>query len=193
LKEEIPMKSKTNRIRMPLMAALVLCLAAALAIAAQVQGPPGQRGPAQPPDPLRPLNMALQEAGALALTADQAKQIISLIEDFRVSTRPAPPTTAVQQARANYENAILNGELAAATAQIPTLVGEQTSNAPARMQGEATLAINILQVLRTNGDQLALLQKSMNNSQLVRLLLSFTGAGGPGQGPGRGGPGPIKK
>ena len=89
----------------------------------------------------------------------------------------------MQQARVNYENAILNGDLAAATAQIPTLVGEQTGNAPARMQGEAALAINILQVLRTNGDQLAVLQKSMNGNRLVRLVLSFAGAGGPSQGP----------
>ena len=177
------MKSKTNRIRLPLMAALVFCLAAALSIAVLAQGPPGQRGPAQPPDPMRQLNNALQQAGAPALTADQAKQILSLVENFRTSTRPAPPSGAVQQARVNYENAILNGDLAAATAQIPTLVGEQTGNAPARMQGEAALAISILQVLRTNGDQLALLQKSMNGNRLVRLLLSFAGAGGPSQGP----------
>ena len=177
------MKSKTNRIRMPFMAALVLCLAAALAIAAQVQGPPGQRGPAQPPDPLRQLNMALQQAGAPALTADQAKQIIFLIDDFRASTRPAPRAAAVQQARVDYENAILSGNLAAATAQISTLAGEQTSNAPARMQGEAKLAIGILQVLQSNGGQLALLQTSMTNSQLVRLLESLAGGGGPGPGP----------
>jgi hypothetical protein len=183
LKKEITMKSKTNRIRLPLMAALVFCLAAALSIAVLAQGPPGQRGPAQPPDPMRQLNNALQQAGAPALTADQAKQILSLVENFHTSTRPAPPSGAVQQARVNYENAILNGDLAAATAQIPTLVGEQTGNAPARMQGEAALAISILQVLRTNGDQLALLQKSMNGNRLVRLVLSFAGAGGPGQGP----------
>jgi hypothetical protein len=183
LKKEFTMKSKTNRIRLPLMAALVFCLAAALSIAVLAQGPPGQRGPAQPPDPMRQLNNALQQAGAPALTADQAKQILSLVENFRTSTRPAPPSGAVQQARVSYESAILNGDLAAATAQIPTLVGEQTGNAPARMQGEAALAINILQVLRTNGDQLALLQKSMNGNRLVRLLLSFAGAGGPSQGP----------
>lgn len=33
------------------------------------------------------------------------------------------------------------------------------------MQGEATLAIGILQVLRTNGDQLALLQKRIRNDR----------------------------
>ena len=186
------MKSKTNRIQMSLMAVLALCLTVAFALAAQVQGPPGQRGPAQQPDPLRQLNVALQNAGAPALTDDQAKQITSLIEDFRTSTRPAAPTTAEQQARANYETAILNGDLAAATAQIPILAGEQTSGAPARMQAEAKLAISVLQVLQSSG-QLAILQKSMNNSQLVRLLQSFAGGGGPGQGPGRGGQNPTKK
>lgn len=177
------MNLRTNRIRLPLVAALALCLAGALSIAVPQQDPPGQRGPAQPADPLRQLNNALQQAGAPLLTEDQAKQILAIIEDFRTSTRPAPPSSAVQQARLNYETAILNGDLAAATVQIPTLVGEQTANAPVRMQGEAALAINVLKVLRTNADQLALLQKSMNRSQLVRLLQSFVGGGGAGQGP----------
>jgi hypothetical protein len=183
LKKEITMNLRTNRIRLPLVAALALCLAGALSIAVPQQVPPGQRGPAQPPDPLRQLNNALQQAGAPLLTEDQAKQILAIIEDFRTSTRPAPPSSVVQQARLNYETAILNGDLAAATVQIPTLVGEQTANAPVRMQGEAALAINVLKVLRTNADQLALLQKSMNRSQLVRLLQSFAGGGGAGQGP----------
>jgi DNA-directed RNA polymerase specialized sigma24 family protein len=152
--------------------------AAALSIAVAQQGPPGQRGPA--PDPLRQLNNALQQAGAPALTDSQSQQISALIENFRTSSRPAPPSSAVQQARSNYETAIVNGDLAAATAQIPTLTGEQASNAPARMQAEAALAISILNVLQSNGNQLALLQKSMNTSQLARLLLSFAGAGGPG-------------
>jgi len=184
------MKLRMNRIRLLLMAALALSLAAALIIAAPQQGPPGQRGPAQPPDPLRQFNDALLRAGAPVLTADQAKQILAYLEDFRAATRFGPPSDAVQQARNNYETAILNGDLAPATAQIPTLVSEQVNNAPARMQAEAALAINILQVLRSNGDQFALLQKSMNGNQLVRLLLSPAGAGGPAPGPG---PKPVKK
>jgi hypothetical protein len=193
LNKEITMKAHMKLIRLPLMAALTLCLAAALSISVLAQGPPGQRGPAQPPDPLRPLNDALQRAGASELTPDQAKQILAFVEEFRAAARPTAPSAAVQQARAGYEAAILNGDLAAATAEIPTLVAEQVANAPARMKGEAALAINILQVLRANGDQLALLQKNMNGNQLVRLLLSIGGGGGQGQGPRRGGPGPVKK
>ncbi len=175
------MNTQTKRIRMPLMAALTILLAFALSIAAAQQGPPAQRGPA--PDPLRQLNNALLQAGAPALTEDQAQQIQALVEDFRTSTRPAPASSGVQQARANYNAAILSGDLAAATAQIPTLVAEQTGNAPARLQAEAALAINILKVLRSNGDRLALLQKSMNGNQIVRLLLAFAGSGGPRQAP----------
>ena len=183
------MNMRTNRVQMVLAAALAICLCAAPSVAAPPQGPPGQRGPAQPPDALRQLNDALQRAGAPPLTTDQAQQIRALIQDFRASSRPAPPSSAVQQARGSYEAAILKGDLAAATAQIPTLVREQTANAPARMQAEAALAINVLQVLRTNGDQLALLQKSLDGNQLARLLLSMAGAGGPA----RGGQGPAVK
>src|SRR5512147_2453729 len=123
------MMNRMKRSRMPLAAALALCLAAALSLASAQQLPPGQRGPAPGPDPLRQLNNALQQAGAPVLTEDQAQQILGLVQDFRTSTRPEPPSSAVQQARSNYEAAILNGDLAAATAQIPALVGEQTSNA----------------------------------------------------------------
>jgi arginase family enzyme len=182
------MKSKTNRISTALIAAFLFCLAVTAAVGGQ-----GQRGPAQAPDPLRQLNVALRDAGAAALNADQATQIMSLVEEFRAATRPVPPAAAVQQARANYENAILNGDLAAAKAQIPALVAEQSANAPARIGGEAALAIGILQILRANGDQLALLQKNMNGNQLVRMLLSIAGGGNPGQGAGRGGRGPVKK
>jgi arginase family enzyme len=186
--KEITMKLKVNRISTALIAAFLLCLAVTFAMGAQ-----GQRGPAQAPDPLRQLNVALNDAGATALTPDQARQILAMIEDFRASNRPAPPDAAVQQARAAYEKAILNGDLATAKAQIPVLTAEQSANAPARMAGEAALAIGILQVLRANGDQLALLQKNMNGNQLVRMLLSAAGGGNPGQGAGRGGRGPIKK
>jgi len=184
------MKLRMNRIQFFLMAVLALSLAAALAIAVPQQGPRGQRGPAQPPDPLRQFNDALQRAGAPVLTADQAKQILAYLEDFRTATRFGPPSDAVQQARISYETAILHGDLAAATAQIPTLVSEQLNNGPARMQAEAALAVHVLQVLRSNGDQFALLQKNMNGNQLVRLLLSPAGAGGPAPGPG---PKPVKK
>lgn len=142
---------------------------------------------------MRPLVNALQQAGAPALTADQAKQIMFLLEDFRAMSRSAAPSGTVQQARSNYETAILNGDLAAATAQIPILAAEQASNAPVRMQAEAALAVSILKVLQANGEQLALLKTSMNGNQLARLLLSFGGGGGPGQGPGRGGQPPVKK
>jgi hypothetical protein len=185
------MKSTKNRIPMTLVGVLVFLLIAVLAVAVEIQGPAGQRGPA--PDPLRPLNMALQQAGASALSVDQAKQILSLIETFHASTSPALPSTTVQQARASYESAIIKGDLDAAKAQVPALVAEQTSNAPVRLQGEAALAISILQVLGTGGDQLARLQKSMSDSQLARLLLSFANGGGANQGPGRGGRNPIKK
>lgn len=112
------MKSRIQRARCVLTAAATMFLIGMLSIAALQQEGRGQRGAGQPPDPLRQLNDALQRPGAPVLTADQAKQILTLLADFRTANRPAPSSAAMTQARANYEAAMVKGDLAAASAHI---------------------------------------------------------------------------
>lgn len=178
---------KTNRLNLIIIVALVLCLAAALPALAQRPGPRfGQRALAQSttaPDYLAPLKRALQAAGAPALTPQQETQINTLITTFRASRTPQPPSSTVQAARAAYDDAILSGKPAVATAQIPTIVNEMTANATTRLQEGANFAISVVQVL---GGSVDLLKTKFGTDRTARLLESLAGGPGFGGGPRQG-------
>jgi cell division septation protein DedD len=175
---------KLNRFNLTIIVVLVLCLAAALPVLAQRPGPTfGQGALAQSataPDYLAQLKRALQAAGAAALTPAQETQIDTLITNFRASHTPQTPNTAVQAARAAYDDAILHEQLTAAAAQIPTIVNEMTANASTRLHDRADFAISVVKAL--NAAQINALVTKFGTTRTVQLLESL--AGGPGFGPG---------
>ena len=180
------MDNRNNRYRMWYLAGIAFCMISMLAVTALAQGRMGRGGPGQGQWPLTPLKMALQNAGANALTADQETQITALITNFRAANQPQAPGADVQAARAKYDDAILSGQTSVASAQIPILVANQNSQASARMMAQTAFAIAVVQALTP--DQVSALQKSIGSSGTVRVIESL--AGGPGVGRGMG-PAPM--
>src|SRR6266508_3173711 len=130
-------------------------------------------------DPLAGLKRALQEAGAAALTSAQENNITALITAFRAA-HEAPPTpgTEVQNARAAYDDAILNQDGAGAAAQAAVIANDQAANSLQRQTDLANFGIEVVKVLRSGGDQVTPLVTRFGSSGAVRLLLGL--AGGPG-------------
>jgi|WetSurMetagenome_2_1015567.scaffolds.fasta_scaffold169744_1 hypothetical protein len=140
-------------------------------------------------DPLAGLKNALQNAGASALTSAQESSIVALLQAYRSSHKKPAQNAAVQAARTAYEDAILNGDNAAAASQAVILGNAQASEMAQRDTDTAALAISILDVLKTESGQTAALISKMGSNAFVRLLLNL--AGGPrGGGPRPGGPPP---
>jgi hypothetical protein len=192
--KEKEMNSRNNRYRMRYLTVMAFCVVSMLAGTALAQGRMGRGGPGQGQGSLAPLKMTLQNAGATALTPDQETQITTLITNFRAANPPAAPGADVQAARARYDDAILAGQTAAASAQIPILVANQNSQASARMMAQTAFAIAVVQVLTP--DQISALQKSIGTGGTVRVIESLAGGpgGGRGMGPAAMGSGmPVKK
>ncbi|MBN1569464.1 MAG: hypothetical protein JXA73_16580 [Acidobacteria bacterium] len=146
--------------------------------------------PVMPPmDNVSFLKDALQAAEAPSLTAEQESSIRALIEAFRESHRVPAQNPAVQDARAAYENAILNGDIEEATTQAQTIGNAEANEMTQRQIDAASLAISIINVLKTGSGQIEALSAKMGAGPFVRLMLNM--AGGPrGFGPPRRGPGP---
>lgn len=158
--------------------ALLLCVIVGSAALALAQRP--QR------DALGFLKRALTEANAPALTADQETQLNTLFTNFR-NAQPTTPDTALEAARTAYENAILAGDLTAATAQATIIANRTAALSATRLQAEAKFDIDVLQILR-NGGQLAPLTQKVGSDHILGLVGSLIGGGPFGGRPG-GGPG----
>jgi len=178
-------KEMNNRIELARkwhLAVVALCAVSMIAGTALAQGRMGRGGPGPWLGPLTPLKMALENAGAPALASEQETQITALITNFRAANPPAPPNADVQAARARYDDAVLAGQTAVASAQVPILVANQNSQASARMTAQTAFAIAVVQALMP--DQISALQKNIGSSSTVRVIESL--AGGPGGGRGMG-------
>jgi len=136
-------------------------------------------------DNLAGLKNALQGAGATALTSTQESSINTLITEFRSAHKPSQ-NTALQTARAAYENAILSGDKATAASQATVIGSAQAAEMVQRETDAAVFAISVANILKTQSGQLDALVTKIGSSGTVRLVLNLVG--GPG-GPGRGGPG----
>jgi hypothetical protein len=178
------MSKETKRTGFMVMVAIVLCVGAVMSGTLLAQRPMDVSGSAQAPDMMGSLKAALADAGASALTSDQAAQIQTLITDFHTATAPT-----VSAARVAYDSYILAGNATGAAALIQTLMSEQAAQDLARMQTLATFSVGVVNVLQSG--QLSLLQQKLGADSLVQLIQSLAGGpGGPGGGPGgRGGPG----
>ncbi len=138
-------------------------------------------------DHLARLNRALADAGAPALTTTQEQQLNALITTARSSRQGRGPSAEVQAARTAYDNALLAGDTNTAVAQAAIIASATTSDLRARLEADANFVVQALNVLKSNGDQIGALQRSIGNAGLLRLVSSL--AGGPGGGFG-GGPRP---
>lgn len=178
-----------SQVKLASLTALLLCVMAgstALALA--------QRGLQR--DALGFLKRALTEANAPALTSDQETQLNTLMTNFR-NAQPTTPDAALEAAHTAYENAILAGDLATATAQATIIANRTAALSATRLQAEAKFDIDVLTILR-NGGQLAPLTQKIGSDHILGLIGSLVGGGpfgggrgfGPRGGPGRGdGPG----
>jgi hypothetical protein len=171
-------KMKRSRFLVPF-----LLLSVAVAPALAQRGPRAQqRMPARmgaPVSPLTRLARVLEQAGAPALGTDEQTQLTTLITNFRSANAPQPPSDAVKTAHQNFDNAILSGDSTGAASQVAILVNNQSTEATARMQAQANFAIEVIKILRANG-QVDPLLKQIGEAGVVRLAMSL--AGGPGVG-----------
>lgn len=158
-------------------------LAALVVLSLAMVAGPGQAQTRRTHDPLARLKNALQEASATALTSAQETSLTALISNYQTAheTRPTP-STAEQNARNEFDNAILNQDSAGAAAQAAIIATEQGVNSIQRQKDLANFGIDVVKVLRSGGDQVSPLVTRFGSSGTVRLILSL--AGGPGFGPG---------
>ncbi len=172
------MKTQSCRIKT---ATVLLALAIGVASA---MAQPQQRPPMPPPDGVAQLNEALAAAGAPALAPAQESALRALIGEFR-GAGPKAPDAALAAARAAYENAILNGDAAAAANQARIIANAQAADMLERETDAALFAINALTILKADAAQYGALIAKLGENGLLRLVLNLAG-GGPGGGPGRG-------
>lgn len=162
--------------------ALLLCVMVGGAISAVAQ--PQQR-PQR--DALGFLKRALTEASAPALTAQQETQLTALIASFR-EAQPDGPDEQLNAARTAYNNALLAGDAATATAQATIIANRSAALTTTRLQADAQFKIAVLAVLKSGG-QLDALQQKFGAERVLGIAGSLAGGrgfGGPG---GPGGPG----
>ncbi len=108
-------------------------------------------------DPLVGLKRALQEAGAAALTSPQETSLNALITAFRAAHQTHPtPGADVQNARTAYDNAILSQDGASAAAPAAIIASGETANSLQRQTDLANFGIDVVKVLTSGGDQVAL-------------------------------------
>jgi hypothetical protein len=149
--------------------------------------------PQMPPmNPLDRLDYALQQAGAPALSAAQQTSITALIATFRAAHQSGPAGDTVVSLQTAYENAIFDGNRSDAAVHAAALANAHAA-VMAKIQADAaTLAIDIIGVLKTERNQAGILMAQLGKTRFVRLLLSLTGGPGgfgPGRGPRGDGPG----
>jgi len=172
------------RMRLVSVTVLLLCATASSAIIAKAQQRP-QR------DPLEFLKRVITEANAPALSSEQEARLKTLIADSR-NARPTEPDEALLSARAAYNNAILEGDLATAQAQAQVIAGRIAELAATRMQARTKFQIDVVNVLKSGGQLEPLKQKF--GDRLPRIIGFLAGGppfggrpfGGPWGGPGGG-------
>jgi hypothetical protein len=165
--------------------ALLMCalVGSTVVAVAQPQRPQRER------DPLSFLKRALTEASAPALTTAQETQLNALITSFR-EAQPDGPDEQLDAARTAYNNALLAGDVATATAQAAIIANRSGALLATRLQADTEFKIAVLTVLKSGG-QLDALQQKFGAERVLGIVGSlaggrgFGGPGGPG-GPGRG-------
>jgi hypothetical protein len=146
-----------------------------------------QPGPG--PNPLARLNRQLAKAGAPALTAAQESGLTGLITAFLNAHQPPQPNPTVQAAQNALATAVLNQDKTGAAAQVTIISNAQADRLMQIERDRADFGIEVAKILRTNGDAVALLIKSIGVNGTARLLMSLAPPRGPGMGAGQPAPG----
>ena len=133
----------------------------------------------QSSDPFRFLSRALSEAGAPALTTAEETALNTLITAYE-NALPDEPDTALEAARTAYRDAILAGNLAAATTQATIIANRTAALTSARLVARAQFEIGVLAVLNSNG-QLTLLNTRFGTDRVLEIVDSLVGHGGGGR------------
>lgn len=168
--------------RLSAIASLLLALFVSLVVTAAAQ----ER---RPFGPLEGLKRVLADTGAATLTAQQETQLTELMKAFREAQKPQPDEN-LKAAHTAYNTALLNGDVAAAQAQVELIANLSAAQMKARLQAETKFKADVLAILKEGG-QLETLRQKLDDARLVGLLGSLSGrpGGGPGFGPPPGGPG----
>ncbi len=143
-----------------------------------------EQKPQRRPGPLRGLSRALKAAGAPEVTEGQREQLQTLLKDFhaaRKAERADKGRSGMGEARQAYADAILNSDNARAQAMADVIVSDVTTTMLANLQNQASLKIQVLNIL-TQDQVDALLQRSGTRG-LSRVLGSIAGPRGQGRKP----------
>jgi len=146
------------------MMALLLCAAVGSTAMASARGA-GQR------NPLAALNRAISRAGAPALTTEQQAQLSALVTTFQEAL-PDDSGEELEAAREAFNEAILAGDLTAATAQVNTIANLSAELTGAKLQAEAAFLIGVLAVLRSGG-QLDPLIAAFGEDRVLAVINGF--------------------
>lgn len=158
--------------------AIIFCVGlAAVAASAQTARPT--------PDALRGIKHALETASAPALNAQQEEQLKALVQQARESRKAQGRDDALGAARKAYQEAILAGDAATASAQAQIIANLAAAHSSESLKAEANFAIQALAVLKSNPQQYDALVQKFGNSGVTRLV-SGLARGGKFGGPGRG-------
>ncbi len=172
---------RRNRLKLILAAVPVFCL---IGIAVFGQQAPVQRNElgqrllrqlVARANPMARLNNALQRAGAPVLTSEEETQLKTLIQEFRNANKPQAPGGNLQSIRSQFNEAILNQDLAAAENLARLTVQAQSENSVAQLTARANFAMAVINMLRSNS-QLEPLLEWMGSNGVVQLALSLTRA-----------------
>jgi hypothetical protein len=135
-----------------------------------------------------PLKMALTEAAAPALTAQQEDQIKQTLTDFHNNQGAHMPNQNLLAAQRAYDDAVLAGDSATAQAQATIISTLRATDGASRLQAETSVKIQIVNVLKSNNNQITILQQRFGSAGLSRILNGLVGPGMP-PGPPPNGPG----
>jgi len=158
------MKACVHIIRLLIPVLVVGLMSSAVLVLAQQDRPPV--------DELAPLKDAIQLAGVSPLTPAQESSILALIETFKNTHTPSP-STAAQDARTIYENAILYGDTATAENQGEIIWKNREAEIIQHEKDAAIFAINVISILRTNLGQVEGMILRIGGSRLVKVAISL--------------------
>jgi hypothetical protein len=164
------------------LAIAILCV---MAVAGLAQPP--QR---QAPDRLGRLKAALAEAGAPELSSTQVTQLEAAIKAFHDAIAAETPDATIGAAEKAYQQAILDGNSGAAGAQVTIIANAIASRTKSHRDLETTAKIAVLNVLKSNAQQISALTARFGSVGIYGLVSGLIGGGPGGRGPGGPGFGP---
>jgi hypothetical protein len=127
-------------------------------------------------DPLSRLKQALAAAGAPALTSDQEQQITALLTAWK-ATAANLSTGNLESDEQAFNDAILNVDANTALSEADVIGTDVAAGTTARLKAVAVFEISILNMLKADSNQVALLVNRFGTTGLSRLLNSFAESG----------------